>query len=95
MESAESSTMDSESMSETRIHEFESVMIKVEPEEHGSEDDGEYLASVKEHPDRLGEEQQSDMLICGLPAPDTDIADYEQPHNLGNLEIIGSKKCSV
>jgi KRAB domain-containing zinc finger protein len=35
-----------------------------------------------EHPDKL-EEEQNDALICGLPAPDTETSDQEQPQDIG------------
>jgi hypothetical protein len=68
---------------------FESVMIKVEPEVdgRGNKEDGNILTApidIEEHPVKL-EEEQSDTLICGLPAPATEISDQEQPQDIGNL----------
>jgi hypothetical protein len=53
------------------------VKIKAEPEE---EDLITSCIDIEEHPVKL---EQSDALNCGLPAPDTDTSDQEQPHNTG------------
>jgi hypothetical protein len=64
---------------------FESVMIKLEPEVDVRESKSELLGScidIEEHSVKL---EQSDALICGLPAPDTEIWDQEQPRDFGKL----------
>jgi hypothetical protein len=68
---------------------FESVMIKLEPEVviRESEEDGELLGScvdVAEHPAKL---DQGNTLICGLPAPDAEFSDQEQPQDIGNWNL--------
>jgi hypothetical protein len=55
------------------------VKVKAEPE------NGNLITScidIEEHPVKL-EEEQSDALICGLPAPDTEISDQEQHQDIG------------
>jgi hypothetical protein len=63
---------------EMQIDAMENTMkIKAEPEE------GDIITScidVEEHPVNL---EQSDTLICGLPAPDTETSDQEQPQDIG------------
>jgi hypothetical protein len=48
--------------------------IKVEPSEDG--DPLSFFIDIEEHPVKLeDEEDQTDTLICGLPAPDTELHD--------------------
>jgi hypothetical protein len=62
------------------------MKIKVEPE------DGDLITScidIEEHPVKLeDEEEQTDMLICGLPAPDTEDSDQEQSHAISRLSHL-------
>jgi hypothetical protein len=56
------------------------IKIKAEPE------DGDLVTScidIEEHPVKL-EEEDCNMLICGLPAPGTEFSDQEKPHDIGN-----------
>jgi vacuolar-type H+-ATPase subunit D/Vma8 len=53
------------------------VKIKAEPEYR---DLVRSCIDIEEHPVKL---EQSDTLICGLPAPDMETSDHEQPHNTG------------
>jgi hypothetical protein len=53
------------------------VKVKTEPE------DRDLITScidIEEHPVKL---EQSDALICGLPASDTEFSDQEQPQDVG------------
>jgi hypothetical protein len=72
-----------------KIYEFETVMIKVEPEEQEDRvlenENNRYTltTTIEEHPVKL-EEEQSDTLINGLPAPNTEVLLQEQAHDTGN-----------
>jgi hypothetical protein len=67
---------------------FESVIVKEEPlddQNFVTEDpvdtrNFESCFDIEEHPVKLEmEEEETDTLICGLPAPDTEPSDQEQP----------------
>jgi hypothetical protein len=82
----ESSTTKTESRDE--MMEFESVIIKEERiDEEQLEGDGELSTTsfvVDEHPVKQEDEnEQVDMLICGLPPPDNKILDQILPHDTG------------
>jgi hypothetical protein len=91
----ENASKKSDFLQENETMEFESVMIKEEPREESvyatenPDDEADNQTScinTDERPVKQeDEEQQSDPVICGLPAPETEISDHEQPHNIGNL----------
>jgi hypothetical protein len=60
------------------------VKIKAEPE------DGDPISSCIDIEEHLVKLEQSDALICGLPAPDTEISDQEQPQDVGNSPCFHS-----
>jgi hypothetical protein len=73
---------------------FESVIVKEEPVDDQifvTEDPEDMICfesciDIEEHPVKLEmEEEETDTLICGLPAPDTESSDQEQPSEIGNL----------
>jgi hypothetical protein len=46
----------------------------------------ESCVDIEEHPVKLEmEEEETDTLICGLPAPGTEFSDQEKPHKIGKL----------
>jgi hypothetical protein len=59
------------------------VKVKAEPE---NEDLITSCIDIEEHPVKL-EEEQSKALICGLPAPDTEISNQEQPRDIGIIKF--------
>jgi hypothetical protein len=79
-----------------QIFTFESVIVKEEPVDDQifvTEDpeDMRFIEScvdIEEHPVKLEmEEGETNTLICGLPAPDTEFSDQEQPE-IGKLRAI-------
>jgi hypothetical protein len=76
-----------QSTEEERLCDFECVMIKIEPEDDEAEtgEDGDTLTTaIEEHQVKVEiEEEQSDM-ICGWPAPDTEMLD--QPRDTGKTQ---------
>jgi hypothetical protein len=75
---------------------FESVIVKEEPVDDQifvkeDPEDMRFFEScidIEEHPVKLEmEEEETDTLICGLPAPDTEFSDPEQPE-IGKLRAV-------
>jgi hypothetical protein len=78
-----SHTMTSDSADESRMFEFESVTIKMEPTEEddgteNAEDGATLTTSIEEHQVKVEDEQRDD-LIGGLPLPEPETSDHEQP----------------
>jgi hypothetical protein len=60
-------TMKSDSIDEDRMFEFEKVLIKMEPEDYGTEnvEDGNILAtSVEIHPVKLEDKEEQSNMLC-------------------------------
>jgi hypothetical protein len=88
MENAEpADNMRMQSADKERLSDFESVVVKTEPkEEDGTETWEDTLTTaIEEHLVKVEmEEEQCDLIPSGLPVPDKEISDHEQPHHIGN-----------
>jgi hypothetical protein len=85
LEPPDNPTMTSDSVDESRMFEFESVTIKMEPMDDGTENakDGATLTTSIEEQQVKVEDEQRDDLICGLPLPEPETSDDEQPRGNG------------